>query len=132
MIDIRRAVTDGHHTSYIVLSTSTLMENLLSAVMSILIYIFCCRLHCNCNFLCFSHRSGEVTWCLGTSCTCSYGYGRPSVERSRPIYWKRCACASSPAPDRDCECGSLLINNNNNNIVTPVVLPHPTTAPTFG
>ncbi|XP_027840243.2 ionotropic receptor 40a isoform X1 [Aphis gossypii] len=32
LIDIRRAVTDGHHTSYIVLSTSSLMENLLSAI----------------------------------------------------------------------------------------------------
>lgn len=131
MIDIRRAVTDGHHTSYIVLSTSSLMENLLSAVIHTYKY-FVAVYTVTDNFPCFSHRSGEVTWCPGTSCTCSYGYGRPSAERSRPIYWKRCECASSPAPDRDCECGSPLINNNNNNIVTPVVLPHPTTAPTFG
>lgn len=129
MIDIRRAVADGHHTSYIVLSTSTLMENLLSAVMSIYIYIY---IHTNIYRLfataifCFSHRSGEVTWCLGTSCTCFYGYGRPSVERSRLIYWRRCACASSPVPGRDCECGSPLINNNNNNnnIVTLVLPPY--------
>ncbi|XP_060859675.1 ionotropic receptor 40a [Metopolophium dirhodum] len=32
LVDIRRAVADGHHTSYIVLSTSTIMENLLSAI----------------------------------------------------------------------------------------------------
>ncbi|XP_060848283.1 ionotropic receptor 40a isoform X3 [Rhopalosiphum padi] len=32
LVNIRRAVADGHHTSYIVLSTSALMENLLSAI----------------------------------------------------------------------------------------------------
>lgn len=128
MIDIRRAVADGHHTSYIILSTSTLMENLLSAVMSIYyIQIFTVySVYIATAIFCFSYRSGEVTWCLEMSCTCFYGYGRPSVERSSLIYWRRCACASSPVPDRDCECGSPLINNNNNNnnIVTLVPPPY--------
>ncbi|XP_022182312.1 ionotropic receptor 40a isoform X3 [Myzus persicae] len=56
LIDIRRAVADGHHTSYIVLSTSALMENLLSAVMSIYIQIFTVLLglHRDCDFLFFT------------------------------------------------------------------------------
>lgn len=108
MIDIRRAVADGQHKSYIVFSTSELMENLLSAVILIM------RTKFKFKFLkkkILKPRFVRATWCHGTLCICFYGYARLSAEHSRLIYQRRCACASSQVPGRDCECilSSIII-----------------------